>query len=155
FAFGNLTTAFDALTPAQGNFELWTPPDDLASGAADGREPIGLDRAMTLLADRYPDRAVESISPPFDETSPYFAWMTRGYSPWTREGGAGNVYTAVDQYSGEVLYDGTPEAGNVFDQAWDDWSFPVHAGDVGGTATRIVWVVLGLAPFVLGVTGIT
>ena len=61
------------------------------------------------------------------------AWVTRGFDPWTREGGAGNTYLALDQYTGETIYDGTPEEGNVFDQAWDDWSFPLHTGDFGGT----------------------
>jgi hypothetical protein len=79
--------------------------------------------------------------------------VTRGFDPWTREGGAGNTYVMLDQYSGATLYDGTPEDGNVFDQAWDDWSFPVHAGDFGGTTSRIIWVVLGLSPLALGITG--
>ena len=81
--------------------------------------------------------------------------MSRGFDPWTREGGAGNTWVLVDQFSGEIVYDGSPEDGNVFDQAWDDWSFPVHTGDFLGTPTRVLWVVLGLSPLVLGVTGIT
>ena len=74
--------------------------------------------------------------PPTDKTGVYMAWVTRGFDPWTREGGAGNVYVFVDQYSGKVVYDGIPEEGNVFDQAWDDWSFPLHTGDCGGPVTR-------------------
>ena len=103
------------------------------SGEADGRERIDVDAALAAIEERYPDRAVQSIMPPFDETSTYSAWVTRGFDPWTRETGAGNVYVAVDQYSGEIVYDGTPEEGNVFDQVWDDWSFPLHTGDFGGT----------------------
>jgi uncharacterized iron-regulated membrane protein len=64
------------------------------------------------------------------------------------------VYVVLDQYTGELLYDGTPEEGNVFDQAWDDWNFPVHAGDFGSLTTRILWSVLGVATVALGVTGI-
>ena len=85
----------------------------------------------------------------------YFAWVTHGFDPWTREGGAGNAYLALDQNTGDTLYDGVPGDGNVFDQAWDDWSFPSHTGDFGGTATRVVWVGLGLSPLVLGTTGLT
>ena len=80
--------------------------------------------------------------PPADETGVYTAWVTRGYSPWTREGGAGNVYVVVDQYSGDVLYDGTPEEGNTFDQPWSDWYFPLHTGDFVGRQPRL-WAVLG------------
>jgi uncharacterized iron-regulated membrane protein len=39
--------------------------------------------------------------------------------------------------------------------AWDDWSFPLHTGDFGGTLTRVVWVLLGLSPLMLAVTGAT
>ena len=61
---------------------------------------------------------------------------------------------AVDQFTGEVVYDGTPEEGNTFDQLWDDWSFPLHTGDFGGTLTRIVWTALALSPVALGTTGL-
>ncbi len=60
----------------------------------------------------------------------------------------------VDQFTGETIYDGTPEEGNVYDQAWDDWSFPLHTGDFGGSATRVLWTVLGLSPLVLATTGV-
>ena len=71
-----------------------------------------------------------------------------------REGGAGNTYVALDQFTGETIYDGTPEEGNVYDQAWDDWSFPLHTGDFGGSVTRVLWTLLGLSPLVLATTGV-
>lgn len=139
-------------TPAARDFDLWTPAEDPVSGAAEGRTAITADRAVAILHERYPDRAVNYVSTPYDETATYSSWVTRGFDPWTREGGAGNTYVMLDQYTGETLYDGSPEDGNVFDQAWDDWSFPVHTGDFGGTITRVLWVGLGLSPLVLGVT---
>jgi uncharacterized iron-regulated membrane protein len=154
FAFPNMNKWFDNATPAQRDFDLWVPGDDVVSGDADGREPIGLDRASEILAERYPDRAINYLAPPYDETGHYTAWVTRGLDPWTREGGAGNTYVALDQYTGETLYDGTPEEGNVFDQAWDDWSFPLHTGDFGGSVSRVLWTLVGLSPLVLAVTGV-
>jgi uncharacterized iron-regulated membrane protein len=155
FAFPALGNWYDRATPAQSKFTLWTPPEEAeASGEAAGREPIGLDRAAEILTTRFPERRLDYLLTPADETGTYSAWMTRGFSPWTREGGAGNVFVVVDQYSGDVLYDGTPEEGNVFDQAWDDWSYPLHTGDVFGTPTRVLWVVLALTPVALGVTGV-
>ena len=146
---------FENVTPAERDFSLWLTPEDLASAPAAGQPAIGLDRAAAIIAERYPDRALNYLEAPWDETSMYFAWVTRGFDPWTREGGAGNAYLALDQYTGDTLYDGVPGDGNVFDQAWDDWSFPSHTGDFGGTATRVVWVGLGLSPLVLGTTGLT
>jgi uncharacterized iron-regulated membrane protein len=61
---------------------------------------------------------------------------------------------AVDQFSGEVVYDGRPEEGNTFDLLWDDWSYPLDTGDVAGTSTRVVWTALALTPIALGVTGL-
>ena len=156
FAFPNLGAWYDNATPAQRDFYLWTQPEDAVSGAADGRTPLTVEEAVDVIAERYPERTVQSLMPPFgdDETGTYSAWVTRGFDPWTRENGAGNVYVAIDQYTGEVVYDGTPEEGNVFDQLWDDWSFPLHTGDFVDTPTRLLWTVLSLAPVALGVTGI-
>ena len=154
FAFPNLNSWFENATPSQRDFYLWTQPEDALSGEPAGRRPIDLDAALAAIEDRYPDRAVQSLMPPFDETSTYSAWVTRGFDPWTREAGAGNTYVALDQYNGEIVYDGTPGEGNVFDQLWDDWSFPLHTGDFVGTTTRALWTLLALTPVALGVTGI-
>jgi uncharacterized iron-regulated membrane protein len=156
FAFPNLNSWFENATPAQRDFFLWSQPEDALSGAADGRTPLTYDEALAAIEARFPDRAVQSLMPPFgdDETATYSAWVTRGFDPWTREGGAGNVLVAIDQYSGEVVYDGTPEQGNTFDQVWDDWSFPLHTGDFGGPTTCLLWTALALSPVALGVTGV-
>jgi uncharacterized iron-regulated membrane protein len=155
FGFPNLKGWFENVTPAQRGTELWVAPDAaMASEKPAGRDPIGLDRFVEVLETRFPDRAIENVAPPADKKGVYSAWTTRGFSPWTREGGAGNVWVTVDQYTGKVLYDGNPEVGNVFDQLWSDWSFPLHTGDFGGTATRAVWVVIGLSPIALGITGV-
>ena len=73
FAFPNMAKWFENVTPAQRDFELWLTPDDLTSGAAAGRPAIGLDRAAVIIAERYPDRALQYLSPPYDETSTYTA----------------------------------------------------------------------------------
>jgi uncharacterized iron-regulated membrane protein len=154
FAFPNMSTWYENATPAQRDFALWEPEEETLSEAADGRDPVGLDAAVATVRERYPERTVHYQGMPYDETGTYQFWVTRGFDPWTRQGGAGNTYVWVDQFSGKVVYDGSPEDGNVFDQAWDDWSFPLHAGDFGGPVTRVLWFLLGLSPLVLGVTGL-
>jgi uncharacterized iron-regulated membrane protein len=154
FALPNLSKWYDNVTPAQRDFSLWEAPEDLVSTPIAGQEALGIDDIVARLATRFPDRDIDGITPPADETGTFTAWVTRGYSPWTREDSGGNVFMTLDQYSGKVLYDGTPEAGNVFDQAWDDWSFPLHTGDFVGTPTRLLWIAVALAPLALGTTGI-
>ena len=154
FAFPNMVAWYDNATPAERDFNLWEPEEEILSGEAAGREPITPDEAVRAVEERFPGRAIRYVGLPLDETGTYQLWVTRGFDPWTRQGGAGNVYVWVDQYSGEIVYDGTPEDGNVFDQAWDDWNFPLHTGDFGGPVTRVLWFFVGISPVVLGVTGL-
>jgi uncharacterized iron-regulated membrane protein len=155
FAFPKMDEWFEAATPAKADFFLWEFPEDMVSTPAEDAEPVGVEAAIRSIDAKYPEVQVEGISPPWDETAYYATWVTRGFSPWTRQGSAGNVYVAVDQYSGEVIRQSTPEEGNMFDQAWDDYSFPLHSGDVVGPSGRVVWVLVGLSPLVLGTTGVT
>ncbi len=155
FAFPKMNDWYSDITPATADFALWEFPEDLASAPGDNREPITAEAAVAAIEERFPEVSVDSISPPVDDTGYYAAWVTRGFSPWSREGGGGNVYVAVDQYTGEVIDEKTPEEGNVFDQAWGDWSFPLHTGDFGGPFSRFAYVFVGLAPLALGLTGLS
>jgi hypothetical protein len=58
---------------------------------------IGLDGARAAIQRELPDTAVESLYPSSEDVPYYTAWVTRGFSPWTREGGGGNVLVAVDR----------------------------------------------------------
>jgi uncharacterized iron-regulated membrane protein len=155
FAFPNMKSWFENVTPAARNFAMWEPPEDLVSSAADGRDPLSPDQFRDALVQQFPERTLISFNGlPDDETATWQAWVDRGHTNWTREGSGGNVLVALDQYSGEVLYDGLPGDGNVFDQAWSDLQFPLHAGDFAGTSSRLVWFVVGLSPLILAVTGV-
>jgi uncharacterized iron-regulated membrane protein len=62
------------------------------------------------------------------------------------------VHVSLDQYSGAVL--GTWDAR---DRSAGDvvltWMGPLHFGNFGGVAVKVLWVVLGLTPSLLFVTG--
>ena len=156
FAFPAMKNLFERATPAQAGFELWVPPDDAAvSGEpAEGDDPLEAGAVVAILEERHPDWTVEELMPPYDETGTWSAWVTRGFSPWTRETGKGNTLVHLDQYTGGTTYVGTPEDGNAADQLWSDWSFPLHTGDVLGTTSRLAWLVVAAAPLVLLVTGL-
>ena len=67
--------------------------------------------------------------------------------------GAELLSVYVDQYSGAVL---TPPASTTR-TAGDivmAWVAPLHVGSFGGLGVRIAWLILGLAPAVLFVTGV-
>jgi uncharacterized iron-regulated membrane protein len=155
FAFPAMRNWYERLTPAAKGGEIWVPPDEayVSADPPPGAAPLDADRALAAF-EAEPGYTVEGITPPFDETGVWEAWVTRGFSPWTREGSAGNVYVLLDQYSGEVRYVGTPEEGSVAEQMWSDWSFPLHTGDFLGTPSRLAWLGVAVSPLVLGVTGL-
>jgi uncharacterized iron-regulated membrane protein len=156
FCFENMKGWYENVTPAVRGSELWVPPEDLASAEPAGRDALDADEALAAVGEAFPQRTVISVAWfPTTETDTYQFWVDRGFSPWTREAGGGNTLVAIDQYSGDVLYDGTPEDGNVFDQAWQDWGYPLHTGDFGGNLTRVVWVLVGLSPLGLTLTGVS
>jgi uncharacterized iron-regulated membrane protein len=68
-------------------------------------------------------------------------------------GGEHEVEFSVDQYSGNIVRVEDVLDDNAATQAYASWAFPVHAGTFGGDITRVLWVLLGLAPLVLGWTG--
>ncbi len=58
----------------------------------------------------------------------------------------------LDQYTGEALTvpPGTPQSPGDLVMAW---VAPLHVGNFGGSAVRVAWLILGLAPPTLFVTG--
>lgn len=68
-------------------------------------------------------------------------------------GGARHVEFAVDQYSGRIVEIEDPANDNTATRAYDEWASQVHFGTIGGLTTEVLWVFVGLAPVVLGVTG--
>ena len=154
FAFANLGAWYDNVTPAQRDFYLWEAPEEAyVATPIDGVEPLDADGVHGGDGAQFPDRTVQRFACPPRRPGVFDAWVTRGFDPWTQEAIAGNVLVLMDPYSREVLYDGTPEEGNVFDQAWDDYVYPVHTGEFLGILTQLLWFAVSLGRIALGVTG--
>jgi hypothetical protein len=68
FAFTSMGSWYQNVTPAQRDYALWAPEEDPVSGAAKGREAIGIEAAVQTIQARYPERAIAGIAPPYDET---------------------------------------------------------------------------------------
>ena len=47
------------------------------------------------------------------------------------------------------------EYGSKAEELWSDWNFPLHSGWALNSWVRIIWVVLGLVPLLLAVTGLS
>lgn len=133
---------FSPLSPAQ--------RDEITSGPAEGRKPIGLDAAA--VAEEPLDRQgrIAWMSFPEDETGVYR--ICRKDVP-----GLGRFVatrcTLVDQYSGKVLAWIDPETGTAGD-LFLQWQGPLHSGQAFGWTGRILVFLTGLACPLLYVTGI-
>ncbi|MCX6367483.1 MAG: PepSY domain-containing protein [Armatimonadetes bacterium] len=112
-----------------------------------GTTPLPLD-TLVEIADKATDGRIQRVNFPKKPTEPLV--VRKEWENWnqTRD----RVEIAVDPFTGKVL--------RIDDsRKWPlgrkliQWAIPVHFGLIGGMATRVLWVLLGLVPVVLAVTG--
>jgi uncharacterized iron-regulated membrane protein len=122
-----------------------TPP----SSPPDGRTPLSW-RALVVEAQRQePRQHVARVVVPSTDTSAFLVQFSP-IVPTPLGADLKSVY--LDQYSGVVL---TPAASpqRTAGDIVMAWVAPLHVGNFGGVGIRIAWLVLGLAPPLLFVTG--
>jgi uncharacterized iron-regulated membrane protein len=157
FSFPDMKLLWERLTPAKLDYtqnEPAEPPESEEPDEGKDFEVLTTDGAWQLIKERYPNHRLNSLEPPVDSGDVWGAWLSRGYNPRQRDNDSGNMYVAVDRFRHEVVYEGTPEQGNVWDQVWEDWGYPLHAGDFLGNTSRWAWVFVGVSPVVLSGTGV-
>ena len=98
---------------------------------------------------RIPDLHVQRVVTPSSATGAFLVMFSRD-----RPGPADEHLTSVylDQYTGDVL-NKSPRAARSAGDIVMDWVAPLHVGSFGGTGVRVAWLILGLAPPLLFVTG--
>lgn len=118
---------------------------------------IGIDAAVAAAHAMFPDDAIASVDVPAadDPTGVYHLWLGAGFDPYAKAEYPGDRGVVVDRHTGEatVVY-GNPEE-SWAQSIWDSWSYPVHSGYVVNGWWRLLWLVLGLSPLLLAVTGIS
>jgi uncharacterized iron-regulated membrane protein len=157
FSFPDMKLLWERLTPAKLDYtqnEPAEPPESQEPDEGKDFEVLTTDGAWQFIKDRYPNHRLNSLEPPVDSGDVWGAWLSRGYNPRQRDNDSGNMYVAVDRFRHEVVYEGTPEQGNVWDQVWEDWGYPLHSGDFLGNTSRWAWAFVGLSPVVLSGTGV-
>jgi uncharacterized iron-regulated membrane protein len=97
-----------------------------------------------------PGRHVARVILPFDDRAAAEIMFSE-YSPTPAGSLRDSVY--LDQYSGAVL--ATSQSTRTLGDRVMASITPLHVGGFGGTALRMVWFVMGLAPAFLFVTGMT
>jgi uncharacterized iron-regulated membrane protein len=139
--FRNVVNAVSPLTVA-------TTPQ--SGPAAAGSTPPAWRELIARARARVPDQYIQRVVPPSDDTGAFLVM----FSP-VRPAPVGReqltpVY--LDQYTGEVLKESPRQSRSAGDIVMD-WVAPLHVGGFGGMTIRVAWLILGLAPPLLFVTG--
>jgi uncharacterized iron-regulated membrane protein len=129
----------------------------VASKPQKGRA-VTMEQAAAIARRAVPDGRLVSVSVPDakDKESTYFAYLARGNDPYDHGVYPGNVGVTIDRYSGKatVTYPSQPDP-PLSTQIADDWFYPLHAGTFENGWWRSIWLLFGVTPVLLGVTGLT
>ncbi len=129
--------------------------EDLTSKPGSG-PGISIDRAEQIALAKVAGSRAVSVSVPDAKTkdSAYLVYVASGSDPYDHGTWPGNVGVGVDRYSGRAAVTYDHRDGSLA-SVWEDWQYPFHAGYFAGWGWRSAWLVFGLAPLLLAVTGVT
>jgi uncharacterized iron-regulated membrane protein len=98
-------------------------------------------------------------------TEPIFALLPTGSSSRYRfrfeaaPGTYGDVTdgfrVSVDRYSGRAVFEDNAPGSSAATVFWENWRFPIHSGIVAHGWWRLPWLIFGLLPLALLVTGVS
>jgi uncharacterized iron-regulated membrane protein len=154
FQFRQVSQAWYALLPGTQPAER----QDFESKPIAGRS-ISMSQAERIARGLVPGGRLSSVTLPEagKQESAYTIRFSEGVDPRQYDAQRGDVRVGVDQYSGRaVITDGDPSVRRPVSQVlWESWRFPIHTGTAVNGALRAPWVLFGLAPLLLAVTGMT
>ena len=110
-----------------------------AAGAAGRAEPAGTEPIFALLptgsSSRYRFR--------FEAAPATYGDVTDGFR------------VSVDRYTGRATFEDNPPGSPAATVLWENWRYPVHSGIVAHGWWRLPWLIFGLMPLALLVTGVS
>ncbi|HEU4565736.1 MAG TPA: PepSY-associated TM helix domain-containing protein [Gemmatimonadaceae bacterium] len=125
-------------------------PAALRSEPLPGVAPLPLDEIVRIARDTIRGYQPVMISLPAKPTQAVQVRLLHPDIPSAEGGGR----VAMDQYSGRVLQASSPHTGTRAQLLVYRWVFPLHVGSAGGLTMRVLWLVFGLVPLALAVTGL-
>ncbi|EAQ80161.1 PepSY-associated TM helix domain-containing protein [Blastopirellula marina] len=129
--------------------EKTSPPKDLKSADAEGRQAMTADEAIVVANKQFPTAVYDHLHPPEGEAGVYEVAFRQ---PGEVQTSFGRTQVYLDQYSGEILFTHAPQTFTATD-TFDAWQFPLHNGEAFGIVGRWCVVGLGITPAILYVTG--
>jgi uncharacterized iron-regulated membrane protein len=148
YSFGVVEKAWFGVLPGDHNERV------LESTESD--EPdIGLAAAVAAAQEHTGETTPAAVDIPLedDPIATYGVMFKDGFDHWAYSEYAGDMLVSVDRKTGEAMTTyGAPEPQSS--AIWD-WNYPLHTGWVTNPWIRIIWVVLGIVPLLLAVTGLS
>ncbi len=141
---GEFRNAVNAVSP----LTVAVTPSSTPAGAT-GARPTWRE-LIAHAQQRVPDQYIQRVVPPSNDTGAFLVM----FSPVRPAPVGRDQLTPVylDQYTGDVLKE-SPRQGRSAGDLIMDWVAPLHVGSFGGMTVRVAWLILGLAPPLLFVTG--
>jgi uncharacterized iron-regulated membrane protein len=134
------------------------PDPELTSATAPkGTPDIGAQAATAAALRLVPGSRLTGVNLPAadDPTATYLVWAAHGIDAVRNGDYPGMLGIAVDRHTGraKALYGnvGRPLRQTV----WQDWTTGAHYGQFLGWLPRIVWLLFGLTPLALAITGMS
>ena len=119
------------------------------SGPRDGREPLPWRALVEKARQLAPGQHVARVVVPFNDTAAFLVQ----FSPFRPTPLGADLFPVyLDQYSGAVVTQAARRGRTAGDLIMV-WAGPLHVGNFGGIGIRVAWLLLGLAPPLLFVTG--
>ena len=150
YEFGFVERAWYAVTPGE-------TPEVRSLESTESDEPdIGVAAAVAAAVKHRGETAPVSVDlPPEDDPlATYGVWFQDGNDPWGKAVYPGDYLVSVDRKTGETMTT-YGDFGSRAEELWSDWNFPLHSGWAFNPWVRIIWLVLGLVPLLLAVTGLS
>ena len=123
------------------------PPGQVANSSLTSAD--SLDLLIPLSLSVCPGQQVARIATAIDDNDVAKVWMTNSHSMNKSD----NTEVDISASKGTIVSISRPEKRSGGDVVLM-WLPKIHFGTFGGTATRILWCVIGFAPLVLAVSGL-
>ena len=136
-----------ALAPPTGAAAAVTSPAGTSAPAGSGITPA---RALDIALARFPGSTLTALSMPTSDRAWY---RVRVHAPGEVPRMYGTTAVFVSAANGEILRE-YPARQASFARSFYDTLYPLHTGELGGLAGRLLLLVLGVALLVMGVYGI-
>jgi uncharacterized iron-regulated membrane protein len=135
--------------PAEIDFASAKPPT--------GAKPITPAQAIAAVERDHPGVPIVSLTraDPTDPTSSYDAYLAHGFDPWKHSDFPGDYDVGIDQFSGKTKVTFTDDLPHVSQVLEQQYGSATHMGFVVNSWWRAIWLLFGLVPILLAVTGTT